>query len=64
MWEILLVETKHCSNNKYNTYKILMTVLAAKCHNLEPTIGALVKNMWKSSLGLMKVFETLRWRIS
>lgn len=47
MWEILLVETKHSSNNKYNTYKILMTVLAAKCHNLEPTIGALVKNMWK-----------------
>lgn len=47
MWEILLVETKNSSNNKYNTYKILMTVLAAKCHNLEPTIGALVKNMWK-----------------
>lgn len=59
MWEIPLVETKHNINNKNNTYKILMTALAVKCHNLEPTISALVKNMWKCFLEVMEVFDTL-----
>lgn len=56
MWEIPLVETKHNSNNKNNTYQILMTVLAVKCHSLEPTINALVKNMWKHFFGTDESF--------